>query len=107
MDMVPRSWYIQEELRRKMVDWTHMSSQFCLTFSFTTEDLAQREALLWIKDFIFHRQPKEATPRVVCSYHQPVEKLKEAVHCWKIDVDNVDDDDPRGIQIKESKGETH
>jgi hypothetical protein len=34
-----------------------------------------------------------------------VAKLKEVVHCWKIDVDNVDDDDPRGIQIKESEGE--
>jgi hypothetical protein len=34
-----------------------------------------------------------------------MEKLKEAVHCWKIDVDNVDDDDPCDIQIKESEGE--
>jgi hypothetical protein len=31
-------------------------------------------------------------------------KLKEVVHCWKIDVDNIDDDDPHGIQIKESEG---
>jgi hypothetical protein len=79
--------------------------QFHLTFNFTIEDPTQREALHQIKDFIFHRQPKEATPRVVCSYHQSVEKLKEAVHCWKIDVDNIDDDDPHDIQIKESEGE--
>jgi hypothetical protein len=38
-------------------------------------------------------------------YHQPVEKLKEVVHCWKVEVDDIDDDDPRGIQIKESEGE--
>jgi hypothetical protein len=31
--------------------------------------------------------------------------MKEVVHCWKVDVDNIDDDDPQGIQIKESEGE--
>jgi hypothetical protein len=82
-----------------------MSSMFCLTFSFTTHDLVQREALVRIKYFIFHRQPKETTPRVVCSYHHPVSKLKEAVRCCKIDMDNIDDEDPREIHIKESKGE--
>jgi hypothetical protein len=65
----------------------------------------QKEALLQIKDFIFHHQPKDATSKVVCAYHKPMEKLKEAVHCWKIESDDVDEDDPRGIQIKETKGE--
>jgi hypothetical protein len=46
-----------------MVDWTHVSLQFFSTFHFTVEDPAQREALLQIKDFIFHWNPKEATPR--------------------------------------------
>jgi hypothetical protein len=100
MDMVPRSSYIQEDLIRKMVEWTHVSSQFCLKFSFTTEYLAQREDLLRIKYFIFHWHPKETTPKVVYSYHKSVVKLKEAIHCWKIHVDNVDDDDPCDIHIK-------
>jgi hypothetical protein len=69
--------------------------------------MAQREVLHQIKDFIFHRQPKEATPRVVCSYHQLVEKLKEAVHCWKIDVDNIDDDDPMTSRSKSLKESMH
>jgi hypothetical protein len=34
-----------------------------LNILFTAEDLAQREALLQIKNFIFHHQPKEATPK--------------------------------------------
>jgi hypothetical protein len=34
-----------------------------------------------------------------------VEELKEVVHCWKIDVDNIDDDDLHDIHIKESEGE--
>jgi hypothetical protein len=38
-------------------------------------------------------------------YHHPMEKLKEAVHCWKIDVENIDDEDPHGIQIGEFEGE--
>jgi hypothetical protein len=29
-----------------------------------------------------------------------MEKLKEAIHYWKIESDDVDKDDPRGIQIK-------
>jgi hypothetical protein len=78
---------------------------FVQHFCFTIEDPAQKEVLLWIKYFIFHRQLKDATPKVVCSYHQLVAKLKEVVHCWKIEVDDVDDNDPRGIQIKESKGQ--
>jgi hypothetical protein len=82
-----------------------VSSQVCLTFNFTSEDLAQREALHRITDFIFHPQPKEATPRVFNCYHQLTERIKEAIHFWNIYVDNVDYDDPRGIWIKESKGE--
>jgi len=34
-----------------------------------------------------------------------MEKLKEAVHYWKIESGDVDKDDSRGIQIKETKGE--
>jgi hypothetical protein len=82
------------------VEWIHVSSTFFSTFRFTTEDLAQREALCRIKNFIFHLQPKNTTPKAVCSYHQPMEKMKEVVHCWKVEVDDIDDDDPRGIHIK-------
>jgi hypothetical protein len=42
---------------------------------------------------------------VVCPYHHLITKIKEVVHCWKINVDNVDDDDPRRLYIKETKGE--
>jgi hypothetical protein len=82
-----------------------MSSQFLSTFWFTAEDPILSEALCWVKDFIFHRQPKVTGPRVVCSYHQSVAKLKEVIHCWKVDVDNIDDEDPHDIQIIESEGE--
>ena len=34
-----------------------------------------------------------------------VAKLKEAVHCWNIDVENIDDEDPHDIQIIKSEGE--
>jgi hypothetical protein len=58
-----------------------------------------------IKEFIFHRQSKDAILGVVFSYHQSMEKMKEATHCWKTNVENIDGDDHRDIQIKESKGE--
>jgi hypothetical protein len=48
---------------------------------------------------------KDAHLKVVYAYHQPMEKLKEVVHCWKIESDDIDEDDPRGIQIKETEGE--
>jgi hypothetical protein len=69
------------------------------------EILVQREALLRIKDFIFHRQPKDTMPKVIFTYHKPMEKLKQVVHCWKIDSDDVEEDDPRGVQINEFEGE--
>jgi hypothetical protein len=31
--------------------------------------------------------------------------MKEVVHFWKVDVDNIDDEDLQGIKIKESEGE--
>jgi hypothetical protein len=74
-----------------------MSSQFCSTFIFTVEYLAQREMLHWIKDFVFHQQPKDTAPMVICLYHHSMEKLKEEVHCWKIDVEKIYNDDPSGI----------
>jgi len=86
---------------RQTIDWTHMSSQFLSTFHCTTEDMTHREVLHHIKDFILHRYPKVIAPGVACSYHQSVEKLKEVVHCWNINVENIDDDDPHDLQIKE------
>ena len=38
-------------------------------------------------------------------YHQLVEKLKEVVHYWKFEVDDIDDDESQGIQLKEFEGE--
>jgi hypothetical protein len=32
-------------------------------------------------------------------------KMKEAVHCWKINTENIDNDDPCGVYIWESQGE--
>jgi hypothetical protein len=66
MDMVPRSWYIQEETRRKIQDWQKVSSQFYATIKFMLEAPAHREILLRINDFIFHGQPKYTTQKVVC-----------------------------------------
>ena len=65
----------------------------------------QKEALLRIKDFIFHGQPKNTMPIVIYSYHKPMEKLKQVIHYWKIDNDNVDEYNPKGVQINENEGE--
>jgi hypothetical protein len=43
-----------KEIKRKTIEQTHMGFEFHLTLKFTVEDLAQREALHHIKDFIFH-----------------------------------------------------
>ena len=82
-----------------------MSSQFLSTFRFTTEDPTLGEAICWVKDFIFHCQPKTVGPIVVYYYHQLMAKLKEFIHSGKVDVGNIDDKDPRDIQNIESKGE--
>jgi hypothetical protein len=82
-----------------------MTGWYFTMFNFTAESPTQKEALLWIKDFIFHPQLKEAMPKVVCVYHQPMKKLKEVVHCLKVESDDIDEDDPRCIQIKETKAD--
>jgi hypothetical protein len=55
------------------------------------------EAFCLVKEFIFHQQPKAIGAIVVCSYYQSMEKLKEAVNCWKINANNIDDEDTHNI----------
>jgi hypothetical protein len=37
MDMVPRSWYIEEETIRKIGDWGSVSKNLYVTFNFVVE----------------------------------------------------------------------
>jgi hypothetical protein len=70
-----------------------------------TKASAQKEALLRVKDIIFHCQLKEVTPKIFCTYHKPMVNMKYVVQCWKPDKNYIDQDDLRGIQIKENEGE--
>lgn len=65
------------------MDWGSVNAWFCTNFSFTAEAPALKEALLRIKDFIFHCQPKEAMLKSILSYHKSMEKLKEALDTLK------------------------
>lgn len=89
MDMVSRSQYILEETRRKTWDWKEVSSQFFQFSNFMSEVPAQMEILLKIKDFIFHRHPKDTTQKFVYTYHKPMEKLKQSVYCWNVNSDDM------------------
>jgi hypothetical protein len=104
MDMVPRSWYIQEELKRKTIDWVSVSAQLCTTFSSQPKPHIERGPP---ENKGLHLPPSiEGCHTQGClAYHQLMEKLKEVVHCWKIESDDIDEDDLRGIQIKETEGE--
>ena len=82
-----------------------MTSQFISTFWFALDDLVLNETLGLVKEFIFYCYPKYDILPWVFSYHHLVAKMKEAVHCWKIDMDNIDDDNPYGIHLWESEGE--
>jgi hypothetical protein len=79
--------------------------QFYLTFNSMEEASTQKESLLRIKDFIFHCQLKNSMSKIVYAYHKPMEKMKEAVYNWKIKSNNIDEDEPKGIQINETEGE--
>jgi hypothetical protein len=98
---IPWTWYLEVGTSRrkqegKLETREVLANSLCVTFSFTVEIPMQREALLRIKDFIFHHQPENTMPKFICAYHKPMEKLKWVVHCWKIDNDDVDEDDPKG-----------
>lgn len=69
--MVPRNWYIQEETKRKTIDWDCMSHEFGRAFSFTSEDQILKDTLVKIKEFIFqpkHHYPMHKPP--MCVYHK-------------------------------------
>ena len=34
-----------------------------------------------------------------------MDKLKQAIYCWKVDTNEMQKEDPHGIQINETKGE--
>lgn len=58
LGIIPRDWYLKEELKRKTMDWNIMANQFFKYFSLCNIDAKIHEALKSIKRVLF---PFEST----------------------------------------------
>ena len=54
LDMVPRSWYIQQEIRHGTLTWETISQDFIHSFSFLTDSLVMTVIIGRINDIMFH-----------------------------------------------------
>jgi hypothetical protein len=52
---------------------------------------------------MFYHHPKNATSNFIYAYHKPMGKLKEEIYFWKIESNDVDEYEPRGIPFNETE----
>ena len=53
LDIVPMSWYVQQELRCATVAWMRILEYFLDTFKFESKDYLVNCTLNWVRDIIF------------------------------------------------------
>lgn len=53
LDTILQNWYLKEELKRQIVDWDIITTQFCSDFSFFDTDSTKIEALKLIRQVLF------------------------------------------------------
>ena len=102
LDMVPKSWYVQEEMRRKKKQWKSIGGQFWITFGFTSNDHVLKESLGILYNFIFCKEPSELAQHIVCTDHIQLVKNNQTIYCWKVRNDDIEEEYPRNLQINET-----
>ena len=97
LEPVTKNWYAEVELLHGTVSWDSLVDSFVLTFSINEVCPALDVAIRLIHTKVFD-------DREIAEY-QPDWKAQEgnAVECYNLAID--EDDDPRNINIPESKGQ--
>lgn len=100
LDNIPWNWYTQLELQQETFDWESLTENFITTFIFQDEDVMVQPTLQLIQENFFEQfeQPEE-------SLHDWSMFSKRTLKCYKIDKYQQDDDQPREVNIPETKGE--
>jgi len=61
----PQEMVHSRRTQKENSGWNRVGAQFCTMFRFTFEAPTKKEDLMRIKDFIFHHQLNDVTPKVV------------------------------------------
>lgn len=98
--MIPQNWYLETELRHGTLDWDELNEGLLLTFSFKDGWDCIDDALQDNGIGIFQ------TPNEPLAWDQPAwdAQLKPTIECYKMTAEE-DEEDPRNVNIPESKGQ--
>jgi hypothetical protein len=60
--------------------------------------------LLRIENYIFNYQCKDSGKNIVYAYHKLIVKLNQPVYFWKVDRNNMQEEDSQRLQVNETEG---
>jgi len=100
LDVIPRNWYTETELRHGTGKWDILRKGFLLTFLFEYQWMDTVDDALQIAKATIFKLPQEPEEFVQPEWtHQ----LSHALECYKLQAED-DDDDPSNINISETEG---
>jgi hypothetical protein len=104
LDTIPKNWYLELEMHRETTRWEELIQRFRVTFTFEHESPSIDAVLQAIQSNIFL---EEGTMEVVsvCSAHRANINVHELLECYNVAKEEHDEEDPRNVQVPETKGE--
>jgi hypothetical protein len=101
--MIPKNWYLELEMRRETVNRDKLTQRFKVTYTFEHESPLIDVALHSIRNNIFSEEGSmDVVP--LCSAHRASMTIHELQECYNVAKEDHDEEDPRNIQIPETKG---
>jgi len=100
LDTIPKNWYIQLDLRQKIVSWDDLTTNFITAFNTYDEYVMVDIALQLIKEKMFEdvEESEDCLPNWALF-------SKQTLECYKIEEAKPEDDEPREVHILKVEGE--
>jgi hypothetical protein len=99
LDTTPINWYLQEKMHPISADWEGMTQNFVTTFLFESQYPTVDQVLQIIRQKVSEEATSLPLEQEEDEWTAPLQKLQG---CYNINVD--EDDDPRKVNIIETKG---
>ena len=94
LNIIPKNWYIQLELRQETVSWNDLTTNFITAFNTYDEDVMVDIVLQLIKEKVFEgvEESEDYLPDWALF-------SKQVVECYKVEESKPKQDEPREVHI--------
>jgi hypothetical protein len=104
LDTIPKNWFLELEMCRETTNWDQITQRFKVKLTFEHDYPLVDAALQVISSNIFSKEGSmEVVP--ICSAHKSYMVVHELLECYNVVKEEQDKEDPRNIQVPETKGE--